>query len=153
MASRSAVRLRENVERRDECEIKEDVWGLVKGLVTGVPLGTVECSRLVTTALFPSTTFFFFFPCWLRLTKPLTHPENQKACNGNIHAMIIPGPIDPSETRARCRKKERPSLMCSAIRVRKKVVAKRTSERRLGLMVATARTKVGISMIAHKQNM
>lgn len=111
MASLSATRLRENVEGRGEGEVKDEVWGLAEGLVVGVPLGILGCSRLATTAPFPSATLFFFFPCWLRLTKPLTHPENQNACNGNIQAIRIPGPIDPSVTRVRCRKKERPSLM------------------------------------------
>jgi len=103
---------------------------------------------VLTGSFVRGTDFSTVFAC---LRKPLTHPENQKTWRGNMEAMTIAGPYDPSVTSCRWIAREAERVTWRAMRVAKKQRAKKTSERRRGRTLPRARTNVGISMTAHKQ--
>lgn len=79
----------------------------------------------------------------MRARKPLRQPANQKAWRGKTQTMMILGPREPAEISARAVTRETARARWRTIRVRKKVDAKRTSERRRGRRLPMARMKVG----------
>lgn len=95
------------------------------------------------------TGFSTVFACF---RKPLIHPENQKAWRGNMQAMMIAGPNDPLVTSCRWMARDAKRMMWKVIRVVKKQRAKKTSERRRGMMLPRARMNVGIWVCRLSEN-
>lgn len=85
-----------------------------------------------------------FSGVFARLSMPLTHPVNQCAWRGKMHAIMIAGPSEPSVTSCRWITRVAQRAMWKAMRVVKKENAKTASERRRGVMLPRARTNVGI---------